>query len=66
MFQDWILKFINSSNRWKIILVANSNINKSLAWADKFFPVPDHLIENWDIYGKELISKLSIEAKNNK
>jgi hypothetical protein len=65
MFQDWILKFINSSNRWKIILVANSNINKSLAWADKFFPVPDHLIENWDIYGKELISKLSIEAKNN-
>ena len=43
MFQDWILKFINSSNRWKIILVANSNINKSLAWADKFFPVPDHL-----------------------
>ena len=43
-FQEWILHFINSSHRWKIILVANSNINKNISWAEKFFPVPDHLI----------------------
>ena len=42
-FKDWILRFINSHNRRKIILVANSFINKSISWAEKYFPVPDHL-----------------------
>ena len=64
-FQEWILHFINSSNRWKIILVANSNINKSISWAEKFFPVPDHLVENWDTEGENLLSKLSEQAKIN-
>lgn len=64
-FQEWILHFINSSHRWKIILVANSNINKNISWAEKFFPVPDHLVENWDIEGENLLSKLSEQAKIN-
>ena len=64
-FQEWILRFINSSHRWKIILVANSNINKNISWAEKFFPVPDHLVENWDIEGENLLSKLSEQAKIN-
>jgi hypothetical protein len=66
-FKDWILHFINTSfpNRWKIILIANSIINKSIEWAYKFFPVPDHLIDNWDNYSISLLQKLSHLAKQN-
>ena len=64
-FKDWILRFINSPNRRKIILVANSFINKSISWAEKYFPVPDHLVENWDTDGESLLSKLSEQAKIN-
>ena len=65
IFKDLILRFINSSNRWRIILVANSIINKNISWAYKFFPVPDHLIEKWDKYSFSLFSQLSQEAKQN-
>lgn len=65
VFKDWIIKFINSSNRSKIILVANSIINKNITWAYKFFPVPDHLVENWDNYSISLLSELSHLAKQN-
>ena len=63
LFKIWILSFINTVNRWKIILVANSIIHKNIAWAYKFFPVPDHLIENWDKYSISLLSELSQQAK---
>ena len=62
-FKDWIIDFINSSNRWKIILVANSIIHKIIKWAYKYFPVPDNLVENWEKYRISLLSKLSYEAK---
>ena len=65
LFKDWILHFINTSNKLKIILVANSIIHKDITWAYKFFPVPDHLIENWDNYRDSLLSKLSHQAKEN-
>ena len=65
LFKIWILSFINTTNRWKIILVANSIIHKNIAWAYKFFPVPDHLIENWDKYNISLLSALSHQAKEN-
>lgn len=65
LFKDWILRFISSSNRWKIILVANSIINKNISWAYKFFPIPDHLIENWDNYSISLFLQLSREAIQN-
>ena len=65
LFKIWILSFINTTNRWKIILVANSIIHKSITWAYKFFPVPDHLIENWDKYSISLLSELSHQAKEN-
>jgi hypothetical protein len=65
LFKKWILQFINTSNRWKIILVANSIINKDIRWAYKFFPVPDHLIENWEKYKISLLPKLSNQAKEN-
>jgi hypothetical protein len=66
-FKDWILHFINTSypNRWKIILVSNSIIHKSIKWAYIFFPIPDHLIENWEIYSIPLLTKLSHLAKQN-
>lgn len=66
-FKNWILNFINTSfpNRWKIILVANSIIHKNIKWAYKFYPVPDHLIENWDNIYISLLRKLSYEAKHN-
>ena len=64
-FKDWILNFIKTSNRWKIILVANSIIHKNITWAYKFFPVPDHLVENWDNYSVSLLSKLSYYSKQN-
>jgi hypothetical protein len=65
LFKDWIIDFINSSNRWKIILIANSIINKNITWAYKFFPIPDHFIENWDNYTTSLLPKLSSQAKQN-
>ena len=65
LFKDWIFRFINNSNRWKIILVANSIIQTDITWAYKFFPIPDHLIENWDKYSISLLSKLSHQAKEN-
>jgi hypothetical protein len=65
LFKNWIFRFISTSNRWKIILVANSIIHKNISWAYKFFPVPDHLIENWDKYSISLLSSLSQEAKQN-
>ena len=64
-FKDWIIDFINSSNRWKIILVANSIIHKNIKWAYKYFPVPDNLVENWEKYRISLLSKLVYEAKKN-
>ena len=65
LFKDLILNFINSSNRAKIILVANSIIHKNISWAYKFFPVPDHLIENWNKYYISLFKELSHQAKEN-
>ena len=64
LFKDWIISFINSSSRWKIILVANEIINKNIDWAYKFFPVPNNLIGNWQNYSTSLITKLSQEAIN--
>lgn len=63
MFKDWIISFLSIKNTWKIILVANSIINKDISWAYKFFPIPDHLIENWDNYSISLLEKLSYQAK---
>lgn len=67
IFKEWIIHFINISfpKRWKIILVANSIIQKNIEWAYKFFPVPDHLIDNWDNYSISLLQKLSHQAKQN-
>lgn len=65
IFKDWITSFINTSNRWKIILVANWIINKNITWAYKFFPVPDHVVENYDNYSISLLSELSHQAKQN-
>ena len=62
-FKSWILQYINSSNRRKIILVANSIINKNIEWVYKFFPVPDTLVDNWEEYSPLLLSKLSEIAK---
>ena len=46
-------------------MVANSIIHKNIAWTYKFFPIPDHLIENWDKYNISLLSVLSHQAKEN-
>ena len=63
--KNWIIGFIYSKNRPKIILVANSNINLYITWVYKFFPIPTHLVENWDKYRQKLLSRLSKLAKNN-
>lgn len=65
IFKDWIIDFINSSNRWKIILVANSIIGTNITWAYKFFPIPVDLVGYWEKYSINLLSELSKEAKNN-
>ena len=65
-FQNWIVKFINSSNRWKIILVANSLVKKDLTWAYKFFPIPENGVEKWAELSASLFPKLEDEAKQNK
>ena len=62
-FSYWIMKFIHSLNRWKIILIANHIINYNISWAYKFYNVPDHIIENWDEFSFPFLSKLSNEAK---
>lgn len=62
-FKEWINRFLNSPNRWKIILVANSIINKDISWAYKYFSVPDHIVEIWDEFSISFLSKLSAEAK---
>ena len=64
-FKSWIIQYIYSSNRRKIILIANSLINKNISWAYKFFPVPNNLVENWNNYIPSLLSKLSEIAKFN-
>ena len=46
-------------------IIANSNINKNISWAHKFFPIPDNLVEIWDEFSITLLQKLSIEAKKN-
>jgi hypothetical protein len=63
IFKNFILNFIQNSNRWRIILVANSFINKNISWAYKYFPVPDHIVENWEKFSVSFLSKLSNEAK---
>ena len=57
-FKEWVLKYINSKNRRKIILIANSIINKDISWADQFFPVYNNLIDNWETDGTELINNI--------
>ena len=64
-FQNWLFKFIYSSNRWKIILIANSLINKDISWAYKYYPIPEHMVEKWDELRYSLINKLEEEAKEN-
>ena len=64
-FKNWIIKYINSPNRRKIILIANSIINKNISWAYKFFPVPNNLVDKWDIYSLSLIPKLFEIVKQN-
>jgi len=64
-FKNWIIRYINSSNRRKIILIANSIINKNISWAYKFFPVPNNLVDKWDIYSLSLLPKLINLAKKN-
>ena len=62
-FKDWIIKFIYSRDRWDIILVANSKINKNISWACKFYPIPDNAVEIWDEFKISLLSNLSNDAK---
>jgi len=64
-FNNWISRFINTKNRWDIILIANSIINKNISWALKFFPIPDNIVEIWDKFSNTLLKKLSDEAKKN-
>ena len=64
-FKDWITSFVNSSNRWKIILVANSIINKNISWAYKFFPIPYHIVENFDSFSISFLRIIKSIAKIN-
>ena len=65
LFKYWIFGFINSKNRWKIILASNSNININIEWAYQFIPIPDNIVENWSNYNQQLLTKLSELAKYN-
>jgi hypothetical protein len=65
IFKSWITHYITSYYRRKIILVANSVINKNINWAYKFIPIPTHLVENWDDYSFKLLSELSKLTKLN-
>ena len=64
-FRYWFLRFIKYSSRWKIILIANFDINMKISWAYKFFPIPNHIVENWDELSSTLLPKLSDEARKN-
>ena len=64
-FKNWIIRFIKSSNRWKIILVANNIINKNITWAYKFFPIPDHIVENFENISISLLPELANLSKQN-
>ena len=66
LFKEWIIRFLENSNRWKIILVVNSNINKNISWAYKYYPVPDKIVENWEEISTNLMPNLENEAKQNK
>ena len=39
------------------------NINKKLNWAYKFFPISNHLVENWEKHSLKLIPQLTETAK---
>ena len=65
IFKHWLFRFIGYSNRWKIILIANSIINMNISWAYKFFPIPNHIVENWDEISSSLLPKLIDEARKN-
>ena len=65
IFKNWIIRFLNFSNRWKIVLVANSIIKKDISWAYKYFPISEHIVENWENYSIFLLPKLAEEAKQN-
>jgi hypothetical protein len=65
IFKEWILRFINSKNRWKIIFVTNSNINTNIYWSYKFFHIPDYIVENRNNFSQPLIANLSKGVKNN-
>lgn len=65
IFKEWILKYIETPYRWKIILVANKIIKTNISWAYKFYPIPDHIVENWNLFSESLLSSLSAEAIQN-
>ena len=65
IFKNFISHFINIESRWKIILVANSNINTNISWAYKYYPIPNHIVEKWEEYSKYTLPKLLKEALNN-
>ena len=64
-FENWLVKFINSKNRWKIILIANSLINKDIKWAYKYYPVSERVVERWNEISYSLLPKLENEAMKN-
>jgi len=64
-FKNWFLNFIKNSNRWKIILIANSDVRKNIFWAYKFYPIPNHIVEKWENLSLTLLPKLSAEAQKN-
>ena len=64
LFKDFISHFVNTINRWKIILVANLKINQNISWAYRYYPIPNHVVENWEDLSKTLLPKLSKEAHN--
>ena len=65
IFKRWLILFLKSTKRWKIVLIANSIIKKNISWAYKFFPIQEHIVENWEKYSTFLPPKLSEEAKQN-
>ena len=65
IFKDFISHFVSNTNRWKIILVANSNINQNISWAYKYYPINNNIVENWDEFSKSKLPKLIREAQSN-
>ena len=64
IFYNFISHFVNSTNRWKIILIANSNIKKNISWAYKYYPVPNHIVENWEKFSISILPKIIEDARN--